>query len=226
METQPGKKQRIKVTADGPYLVLGGVALNSAQIAPDQNDYLLAWKKTQDFPHPESYKLCRCGQSKHKPFCDSTHRKIKFDGTETAENIPYRKQAEEYAGPKLVLLDAVQLCASGHFCTRAGGTWDLVEQRDDPEAKRLAQQEVADCPSGRLVLLDKKTGKEIEPAWAPEITVAEDTLTGTLGPLWVKGKIPIESADGQTYELRSRVTLCRCGRSGNKPLCDGEHVNK
>ena len=30
-------------------------------------------------------------------------------------------------------------------------------------------------------------------------------------------------ADGTTYETRNRVTLCRCGASKNKPLCDGSH---
>ena len=25
--------------------------------------------------------LCRCGHSSNKPFCDSTHRSIDFDGT-------------------------------------------------------------------------------------------------------------------------------------------------
>jgi hypothetical protein len=92
------------------------------------------------------------------------------------------------------------------------------------EAKRIIKKEVADCPSGRLVLLDKKTKKEIEPNLKPEISVAYDTLTDTAGPLWVKGKIPIEGADGKIYELRNRVTLCRCGKSHNKPFCDGWHV--
>ena len=38
------------------------------------------------------------------------------------------------------------------------------------------------------------------------------------------GGIPIHGADGQAYEVRNRVTLCRCGRSANKPYCDGAHA--
>lgn len=30
-------------------------------------------------------------------------------------------------------------------------------------------------------------------------------------------------SDGRPQEARNRVTLCRCGHSGNKPLCDGTH---
>jgi CDGSH-type Zn-finger protein len=44
-----------------------------------------------------------------------------------------------------------------------------------------------------------------------------------MGPLWVTGNIPILRADGQPLEIRNRVTLCRCGCSGAKPLCDGAH---
>ncbi|HET8688843.1 MAG TPA: CDGSH iron-sulfur domain-containing protein [Methanosarcina sp.] len=40
----------------------------------------------------------------------------------------------------------------------------------------------------------------------------------------MRGGIPIESADGKQYEIRNRVTLCRCGKSRNKPFCDGSHV--
>jgi CDGSH-type Zn-finger protein len=39
----------------------------------------------------------------------------------------------------------------------------------------------------------------------------------------VRGGIAITSADGYTYEVRNRVTLCRCGHSKNKPFCDGTH---
>jgi CDGSH-type Zn-finger protein len=31
--------------------------------------------------------------------------------------------------------------------------------------------------------------------------------------------------DGIIYETRNRVTLCRCGESQNKPLCDGIHLD-
>ncbi|MHB8164175.1 MAG: CDGSH iron-sulfur domain-containing protein [Methanoregula sp.] len=33
-------------------------------------------------------------------------------------------------------------------------------------------------------------------------------------------------ADGKPYTVRNRVTLCRCGKSGNKPFCDGSHVER
>ena len=36
--------------------------------------------------------------------------------------------------------------------------------------------------------------------------------------------LAIESAGGTEYEVRNRVTLCRCGRSRNKPFCDGSHI--
>jgi CDGSH-type Zn-finger protein len=33
----------------------------------------------------------------------------------------------------------------------------------------------------------------------------------------------VEGPDGEAYEVRNRVTLCRCGGSSNKPFCDGIH---
>jgi len=33
-------------------------------------------------------------------------------------------------------------------------------------------------------------------------------------------------ADGRAYEVRNRVSLCRCGKSKNKPFCDGSHLEE
>ena len=40
----------------------------------------------------------------------------------------------------------------------------------------------------------------------------------TAGPYGFKGGIPVESANGRRYEVRNRVTLCRCGASDSKPF--------
>jgi CDGSH-type Zn-finger protein len=215
---------RIKVVENGPYLVLGNVPLAKEKIVTNSKEFLLAWKKTKDYPQEESYLLCRCGKSKNAPYCDKTHLEIKFDGKETAGSALFKEQAETYNGEKLKLLDARPLCASGHFCTRAGGIWELVENSDDSEAERIAIEESVNCPAGRLVLIDRKTGKEIEPNFEPAISAVEDTIKKVSGPLWAKGRIPIESANGMLYELRNRVTLCRCGKSSNKPFCNSAHV--
>jgi CDGSH-type Zn-finger protein len=43
------------------------------------------------------------------------------------------------------------------------------------------------------------------------------------GPIWVRGGISVYSGQGMLYEVRNRVTLCRCGKSTNKPFCDSSH---
>jgi hypothetical protein len=71
---------------------------------------------------------------------------------------------------------------------------------------------------------DKKSGKALEPEFEPAIVLIEDPAQNCSGPLFVKGGIPIEAADGYQYEVRNRVTLCRCGQSRNKPFCDATHI--
>jgi CDGSH-type Zn-finger protein len=74
-----------------------------------------------------------------------------------------------------------------------------------------------------LVVLDKQTGKVIEPKFAKSIGLIEDPAMGVSGPIWVRGGVPVESDDGKTYQVRNRVTLCRFGKSKNKPFCDSSH---
>jgi CDGSH-type Zn-finger protein len=51
----------IVVSKDGPYFITGGIELEGE-----------GWGEGASREH---YALCRCGQSKNKPFCDGTHWK-------------------------------------------------------------------------------------------------------------------------------------------------------
>jgi CDGSH-type Zn-finger protein len=218
-------KQKIKVIKNGPYEVSGGVPLAKDIVTASNGICPDGYKKGQEYPKQESYRLCRCGKSSDKPFCDLSHMKNGFDGTETSDNIPYEEQAELIEGPDLLLKDARSFCSGARFCDRASGTWQLTLDSDDPECKKMAIETACNCTSGRLTACDKKTGKAIEPELEPSIGLIEDEPAGVSGPLRVKGGIPVESADGGVYEIRNRMTLCRCGQSGNKPFCDGSHIS-
>ncbi|MCX5974524.1 MAG: CDGSH iron-sulfur domain-containing protein [Coprothermobacterota bacterium] len=49
---------------------------------------------------------------------------------------------------------------------------------------------------------------------------------GIVGPIWVRGGIPVEFADGHLYAVRNRVTLCGCGKSKNGSFCNGNHIHR
>ncbi len=222
-KAQPKNVAKIKVSKDGPYLIYGGIPIQKQVILADSDGTATEWQPSTKYPLQEKCALCRCGQSKNKPFCDGTHMKVGFDGTETARKEEYLNQPKLIDGPALKLDDIEELCASARFCHRAGGIWNLVPASSDPEKKRIAIEETCDCPSGRLVVLDKKTRKKVEPNFAKSIGLIEDPAMGVSGPIWVRGGVPVESADGKPYRVRNRVTLCRCGKSKNKPFCDSSH---
>ena len=216
-------RKRIKIVKNGPYIVSGGVPLYQQIIVTDEAGHTKNLRDEKEFPAKETYTLCRCGESKNKPYCDGAHNIIHFDGTETASRKPYIDKAEIFEGQELRLTDAHEFCDHSRFCLRSGGIRNLIGKSDDPEAKQTAIEEAMICPSGRLVLWDKKTGEPFEKEFEPSIVLVHDEQKKCEGPLWVRGKIPIESADGSEYEKRNRITLCRCGKSENKPYCDGSH---
>lgn len=43
------------------------------------------------------------------------------------------------------------------------------------------------------------------------------------GPLLADGNLKLLKQDGEQFAERSKVALCRCGASVNKPYCDGSH---
>ena len=214
---------RVVVSKNGPYLVSGAIPLGRQAIVSNAAGGSQEWQEGHAFPPHENYALCRCGHSGNKPFCDGTHKKIDFDGTETASHQPYHEQSQLTEGPTLSLTDAEHLCAGAGFCEPNGSVWKQVERTDDSEMRASFLRQVHHCPSGRLVAWERATGQPNEPQLSASIGLIEHRLEGVSGPLWLRGGIPVIAADGFAYEVRNRITLCRCGASKHKPFCDGSH---
>ena len=220
----PVKMGRIVISRDGPYLVSGSLPLRKEISVVGEEGEPEKWRKGEKCRVGPSYRLCRCGRSEQKPVCDNTHVRMRFDGTEMATGNSFARQARRLRGRNLDLDDAEPLCSSARFCLPMGGIWQLTARSNDPAKRKLAIQQAGNCPAGRLVVYDKKTGKPIEPEFVPSLSLTEDPQKRVSGPIWVKGRIPVVSSSGKVYEVRNRVTLCRCGRSKNKPFCDGCHI--
>ena len=212
---------RIQIRESGPYLILGSVPL--IQRYPSKSEYgePMEWDPVGvDFgvlPFDERYELCRCGKSANMPFCDQSHTQHGFTGALTADRRPSSARWKVIQGMGMVMNDDGRLCSNAGFCgTRFAKAWEMIKGQDDPEVRLRILRMVANCPSGRLQI-SSESGERFEPQFLPSIAVIPD------GPLWVRGGISIEAPDGFIYEVRNRVTLCRCGQSRNKPFCDGSH---
>jgi CDGSH-type Zn-finger protein/uncharacterized Fe-S cluster protein YjdI len=84
----------------------------------------------------------------------------------------------------------------------------------DPDAVAAV---VERCPTGALHY-ERHDG----PAEAvPERNAVSPT---DRGPVYLHGDVRIETPDGEPLLEDTRVALCRCGHSGNKPLCDNSHA--
>ncbi|MBZ9570845.1 CDGSH iron-sulfur domain-containing protein [Methanobrevibacter sp. TMH8] len=213
---------KIKITKNGPYIVTGNVPIYKEDMICDEKGASTGFKNKEKIDVEETYTLCRCGQSKNKPFCDGSHVAAGFDGTEVASKNIYKESLTTFETDQLKLEDAIELCDHSRFCQHAEGIRTLMEKGDN-ESIALAKEEASNCPSGRLLIWDKQTGESTEKSYDKEIVILHDQGKDCEGPIWVKGKIPLESEDGELYEERNRITLCRCGKSRHKPFCDGRH---
>lgn len=215
----------IKITKDGPYLVYGISNINQEIIVPDDDGESWIYEKGKKFAcQSNPTALCRCGHSNEKPFCDGSHSKVQWNPKETASKENVLNNSTVAKSDTFTLYDNQELCSYARFCDAYGGVWSLVKHNSHNANNGVIEHEIAHCPSGRLMLYNNKEGYFYEPKFDPSISLIEDSIIKISGPLWVKGGIRIESSDGTNYEIRNRVTLCRCGKSKNKPFCDSSHI--
>lgn len=89
----------------------------------------------------------------------------------------------------------------------------------DGAASDVIIAQVDQCPSGALsYFLNSEGAKESDELSQTVVEVLPD------GPLIVHGDIIVKDRDGSEKRLRRLTAFCRCGRSNNKPFCDGSHV--
>ncbi len=221
------KKRRIVVEPDGPYRVEGGIPLvRKTQVVSEYGEPL-TWKMEGRIQTGEQYLLCRCGYSKSFPFCDDAHAEIGFDGTEYADTGTFEERKQILPGGEglVVKLDNA-ICMNSGFCgNRKTDIKKMMAETAEPKVRAEIIGMIERCPAGALTYAMKEGEADIEPDLPEQIAVTIDINSD--GPVrsafWVTGNIPIERSDGQPFETRNRVTLCSCGESVNKPLCDGIH---
>jgi CDGSH-type Zn-finger protein/uncharacterized Fe-S cluster protein YjdI len=89
----------------------------------------------------------------------------------------------------------------------------IEPDRADADA---VQAVVPQCPTGALHLT--RNGDDPKPPPEQNRISIEPN-----GPLYVHADAELIDSDGETLLTDTRMALCRCGRSENKPLCDGSH---
>lgn len=208
---------RIKVIENGPLRVTGA-PLGRRGVKYDEHERPVDWVDRGRVQAAEAYSLCRCGASANKPFCDGSHKQIDWEPEETADRAPSATRLKHYEGDGVAMSDDQSLCVHVGFCVQEHTmAWTLVKKAQSAEQREELARMVHACPSGRLQYYEPADGPAVEPDLPERIDIVDD------GPLFVQGGIPVQAADGESYERRNRVTLCRCGASKNKPFCDSAH---
>lgn len=127
----------------------------------------------------------------------------------------------EYEGERLTVLYEPKRCLHAAECVKA------LPDVFDPDARPWVDPEAAEaeavaeavhrCPTGALRYRRHDGGPE-EPVPEPSVRVVPD------GPLHLRGAIRLLDHEGRERWSGTRVALCRCGASANKPFCDNTHL--
>ncbi|HEY8173534.1 MAG TPA: (4Fe-4S)-binding protein [Dehalococcoidia bacterium] len=128
--------------------------------------------------------------------------------------------AREYRDEHIVVRWQPQFCIHTANCLNAQPEVFDAMRRPWIVLDRADADDVADavisCPTGALSF-ERVDGGEQEPK-SEDVTVRP----WPNGPLFLRGHIRVVDAQGNAREA-TRIALCRCGGSANKPYCDGTH---
>ena len=130
---------------------------------------------------------------------------------------------KEYSNGEVTIVWQADKCIHSEKCWRGlpdvfdpdNRPWINADGADTPAIKKQIDQ----CPSGALSYYMNAEGPNSKETAGQ--TTSVKVMAG--GPLIVSGTLTIEGADGSTETKKGKTAFCRCGRSGDKPFCDGSH---
>ncbi len=130
--------------------------------------------------------------------------------------------AREYRDGRIAVYWSPQYCIHTANCLNAQPqVFDAARRPWIDLATAATPDEIAEavmtCPTGALTFA-RLDGGDQEPA-----TDDVNVVAWPNGPLFVQGKVAITDAEGNVVREGTRIALCRCGESANKPFCDGTH---
>jgi CDGSH-type Zn-finger protein/uncharacterized Fe-S cluster protein YjdI len=88
---------------------------------------------------------------------------------------------------------------------------------DAADAERVADA-IEGCPTGAL-RYERLDGEPGEAPLSPTLIIPIPN-----GPLFMRGRLRVETPAGELIAEGTRLALCRCGASANKPFCDNSHI--
>jgi CDGSH-type Zn-finger protein/uncharacterized Fe-S cluster protein YjdI len=136
--------------------------------------------------------------------------------------MPPKQTRRNYHGQRIDVSYDVRRCIHAAECIR--GLPQTFNRHRVPwvEPDKADANDVAEivmrCPSGALRFERKDAGLPEPNPRTNTVTLIPD------GPLYVRGEVKIISTQGDLLHRDTRISLCRCGNSGNKPFCDNSHI--
>ncbi len=136
--------------------------------------------------------------------------------------MPPKQPRRNYPGQRIDVSYDIRRCIHAAECVR--GLPATFERQRVPwiEPYKSSAADVAEvimrCPSGALRFERKDAGLPEPNPGTNTVTLVPD------GPLYVRGEVKIISPQGELLHRDTRISLCRCGNSGNKPFCDNSHI--
>lgn len=134
--------------------------------------------------------------------------------------MPPKFRRRNYTGKDIHVSYDIRRCIHAAECVRGlpqvfdteKRPWIAVDNADADEVAEVVMR----CPTGAL-RFERQDGGDAEP-------IQDHTTIHPVrnGPLYLRGDLTITTSDGEVLK-DTRMALCRCGASQNKPFCDNSH---